>query len=568
MRPWRRLALATGGAGLLVTSLAAGASAGGSDARVTVGSPSGTFPQNKQNEPAVALAMDAAHPNVLAAGANEEVDFAPCAGNSCAFTPGIGNSGIYFSLNGGSSWVQPTYRGWSARSGTAKVGPIGTLPGFYERGLVSDGDPALAFGPRLGRSGFSWANGTRLYYATLTSGFPGRTTIPAGSEAIAVSRTDDVRAAAKGDQGAWLPPVVASRGLRKTTFSDKEAVWADNAASSRHFGTAYVCWTSYGATSAAPVLLARSTDGGDSWSHPVTVSGSRTSAFTGASFCTIRTDSTGTVYVAWEDGLARGVAVQKIARSTNGGRSFGAPQILSPAILPGRLDPAHVAVKDPRYTMDGLAGAREDAGLSLDIANSAPTGRSATNVLVATWSDGRLGLNREIAPVVTSRNGGRSWSRWRDAAAAGDRPSYASVAISPDGTDVYVTYNAFLRPWQATTSSPRPLQGVVRHAGVVGGAVGAFATVHRGASGDARGSSQNDLNSEFLGDYTYVLATRGSAAAAWNDVRGAASCPAIDRYRASLVTRKPLSAPAPLTACPPRFGNSDIYAGRYLDPTP
>lgn len=568
----RGFALLAGGATLLSLAAyvpAAAAAGGGGDAKVTVGSPVMTFPRNKQNEPAVAAAMDAAHPNVLAAGANEEVDLAPCQGSSCPFTPAVGTAGVYFSLDGGTSWRQPTYTGWTARNGTPHVGPIGTLPGYYQAGLVSDGDPALAFGPRRGPGGFSWANGTRLYYATLASGFPGRHTIPTGSEAIAVSRTDRVAAAVAGDSGAWAAPVIASKSLVKTTFSDKEALWVDNATTSRHFGAAYVCWTSFGATAAAPILLARSTDGGDHWSSPVTVARRRGTTFTGASFCTIRTDSTGRVFAGWEDGLAKGVAVQRLARSDDGGRTFTPPRIIAAAILPGRLDPAHVAVKDPRFTMDGLAGAREDAGLSLDIANGAPSGRGATDELVAAWSDGRLGLNSEIAPVVTSRNAGVTWSPFSNAAAAGDRPSYTSVAISPTGTDVYVAYDAFLTPWQRTTNSPRPMQGVVRHADVASsGHAGTFTTVHRGAAGDARGSSQNDLTSEFLGDYTYVIAGRTAATALWNDVRGAADCPAIDRYRASLTTGAPLAAPAPPTDCPPRFGNSDIYGGRYPDPTP
>lgn len=148
---------------------------------VSVGSPPAPFAQNKQNEPA--LAVDANHPNILAAGSNDEIDLEACSAGDptrCPFTPGVGVSGVYFSFDSGASWTQPTYSGWSVRDclGPAPcsphVGPIGTLPKYFENGLVADGDPALAFGPRRGANGrFSWADGSRLYYANLTSAVGG-----------------------------------------------------------------------------------------------------------------------------------------------------------------------------------------------------------------------------------------------------------------------------------------------------------------------------------------------------------------------------------------------------------
>ena len=155
---------------------------GGGDTRVTSGSPDTPFAQNKQNEPWVAV--DPNNSMFLAAGANDEIDIESCAAGdpaSCPFTAGVGVTGITFSLDRGRSWIQPTYTGFSARNclGPAPcvpdpAGPIGTLPFFFETGIVSDGDPAMVFGPRPGPFGtFSWANGSRLYYSTLTSNFGG-----------------------------------------------------------------------------------------------------------------------------------------------------------------------------------------------------------------------------------------------------------------------------------------------------------------------------------------------------------------------------------------------------------
>ena len=114
---------------------------------------------------------------------------------------------------------------------------------------------------------------------------------------------------------------------------------------------------------------------------------------------------------------------------------------------------------------------------------------------------------------------------------AGDRGYYAP-AISPNGTDVYVVYNAFTTPFRDNTTAPRSLVGVVKH--VV--QPGCLADAPSRAPGDPRGPSQNNLEAGFLGDYVYAIATRTHAAAVWNDARNAAGCPAIDAWRMSLRT--------------------------------
>ena len=190
-----------------------------------------------------------------------------------------------------------------------------------------------------------------------------------------------------------------------------------------------------------------------------------------------------------------------------------------------------------------------------------------------------------------------SWTSPSEVAQPGDRGYYSAPAISPNGSDVYLVYNAWLTPFRDSAEgleNDRQLVGVVLHADVAGGTVGAFSEIHRGESGDARGSSQNDLAAEFLGDYVYAAATRTYGAAVWNDVRNAADCPAVDEHRQELHEEavetgvqtaeaeeprgadegkapdqeEAAEAPDVQLVCPANFGNSDIFGGGYADPTP
>jgi hypothetical protein len=584
----RRLATVCAVAVAAALAGAGSAAAFNPDVLVTNGSPPGPFSQNKQNEPTVAI--DASHPDVLAAGSNDEIDMEACnAGpdNDCPFTPGVGVSGVYFSFDGGTTWTQPTYTGLTGRNclGTpgdadppcmARTGRIGTLPWYAENGLVSDGDPAVAFGPRPGANGrFSWDNGSRLYYANLTANVAAVRSEQAfkGFEAIAVSRTDDPEtAAAPGGKSAWMPPVLISR-QSSTTFSDKEQIWADNASSSRFFGTVYVCWASFrgqekGNAAPAPLVVAVSHDGGDTWRERQITPAANNGQRNPLDGCTIRTDSRGTAYVF---GVGTSVTggrqpFEFMARSTNGGANWSQPQpVAGPVTQPGAFDPVQ-----GRPVIDGVAGARSDLAPapSVDIANGAPTGEDATDRIVMSYVSGPLETPHVYFTESTDR--GASWSAPRPIESAGDRGFYAAPAISPNGTDVYVVYNAFTTPFQPTTGTTRSLVGVVLHADTTGGtgATGAFTELHRGATGDPRSSSANSLISEFLGDYVYAAATRTYGAAVWNDSRNGADCPAIDAYRQALQNGQSATAPAVQQRCRATFGNSDIFGGTYLDPTP
>jgi hypothetical protein len=554
---------------------------------LSVGSPSGLTPRNHQNEPAVAI--DAHDPNVLVAGVNDFIDQQPCplettvTIGSCMTEPrpNTGVSGVYFSFDRGRSWTQPTYTGWTRRDCDpatvceGHVGPIGTLPWYYESGLVSFGDPAVAFGPRPDAEGnFSWANGSRVYYANLTANFdqplaPVQGGLFKGLLGVAVSRLDNPTPERVQQKSSWMRPNIVIRAAGTFALQDKEQLWADNGASSPYFGHVYTCNAEFRALTGfgvpVPVMVASSADGGETWTQRKLPG----NAGAGGSFvkkgylggCTIRTDSHGVVYLF----LTRfgGPSPSHVMfRSFDGGKHWTKEQ-------------ATVAISDPcffvdpvygRCVMDGYAGARIDlaAAPSIDIANGAPSGADATNAIVDAWSDGRLGLNNEKTLVSWSTDAGASWAPPTVASLPGDRSMYSAPAISPDGSRMYVVYQAPTAPWRgADMFAPRPYHGVFRSAAFGAGGPSGWTTLYNGPSGDLRGSYPgHDIYQERVGDYVYAAASRTYGVGVWTDARDAGVCQAVQQYRqASLaVGQLALPAPWPLRDCPATFGNTDIWS--------
>jgi hypothetical protein len=573
--------------GLSVAVAPAGTAVTATDALVSVGSPTNLHPENAQNEPA--LAVDASRPNVLAAGSNDLVDMQPCSqlaattASACSFplgtfNLGVGLGGVYFSFDSGESWVQPTYTGLTAAGCSATVepctpvvGPIHTVPNYYEAGLRSRSDPGVAFGPAPGDGGFSWDAGSRMYYANLATNLTD-TRIGGGVNtniAIAVSHIDDVTADSIQDQSNWSAPMLVTPRSSSTAGFDKEQIWADNAATSPFFGNVYVCYVDFHSFSGGngfPLFpyVATSSDGGDHWTSRIVgpplanfQQGSRTG-------CTVRTASDGTVdavYGHFASGTP-GTGSHTLIQSFDGGKHWSQPNEFV------QMNDACYVV-DPvsgRCVGDGIAGARIDlsAAPSIDIANGAPTGEGATDEIVDAWSDGRAGLNHEQTLFSFSTDGGQNWSDPSVVSLAADRSEYSAAAITPDGSAAYLVYMGEQAPFRDTTADPRPNHGVMRTTALgADGAPTGWATVYVGPSGDARGTSQGRiLYNEFMGDYVYAIATPTYGAGVWTDVRRAEDCPAMDAWRQASFDagHRVFPAPWPLGDCPSAFGNNDIFA--------
>ncbi|MGQ0797507.1 MAG: hypothetical protein ACT4OI_06575, partial [Methanobacteriota archaeon] len=290
--------------------------------------------RDTQNEPSIAV--NPRNERNLVAGAND-------------YRVGDAWAGVYASVDGGRTWFEQLMPGYPG-------GPTSVLTGFG-----AAGDPSVAFD----------ADGI-AHYAGIAFNRAGFGSVKDGS----------IWAAHSSDGGfTWTVTIVALGG--KGVFHDHEQIAADRSAASPFRNHLYISWTKFVGFGLTPIVVSRSTDGGATWSAPLEVSGTVTpGGFFQDSIVAVGPD--GSVYVAWDETFttAGGTTAMRllIARSTDGGATFGAPRIVQD-VVPERLHNA--AYRHGTYPALGVA----------------PSGR----VYVA-WADNRLG-DADIL-LTSSANGG------------------------------------------------------------------------------------------------------------------------------------------------------------------
>jgi hypothetical protein len=476
------------------------------------------FPQNKQNESP--MAVNPVDPSNAISGANDEIqepDCAPATGgsSSCPFSPTVDVAGVYVTANGGATWTQ-TILDWYPASG-----------------YTSDGDPVVTFGPKPGTGGFSYASGARAYFGSLV----GSPAFGPGQEQVAIAYSDD-----KG--ATWTGPIIATTKVNKVSFNDKLALWADPNPSSPHFGDLYMSWTLFKGSgnfgesntfSPEPIVVARSTDGGLTWSKPNQLSNAANNGSVGGrQGSQIRTTPNGHVFVVWDGAWKQRSAVLAV-RSTDGGVSYSRPFL--------------VAYKNDNPSPMPGASFRTNSFPMVDVDGSGN--------LYVVWSDYSAGHG--VVKLAKSTDDGVNWSTSTAANVTGRSPFYPAVAVS--GSNVFIGFNAI----DDVAAATAPGAGVVYYDAYYvlstnGGGSFDPAVKISATSSDPDSASTNGLTAQFLGDYNGAAAgSDGVFWFSWTDTRNGSPCAPIDAWRASGFTT---TKPNIYDSCPATFGNSDIYVAR------
>jgi hypothetical protein len=226
-------------------------------------------------------------------------------------------------------------------------------------------------------------------------------------------------------------------------------------------------------------VLNVSSDAGETWIHRQLSRAVDNIVIGGQQNCQVDTDSGGAVYVFWNGFTTKGQLAIFYIRSFDGGKSFERTAHVLTTVEP---------TADP---FDGAAGAATGVTPSISIANGAPTGNDAPNTIAVTYAEGPTPTDEDPGPfekaqVWLGQIDGRAPVDWHGpftASPGTDRPMFPAVALSPHGSDLYLTYDAFLQPWQSEVPTPPALPRLARRLHALGRSDGPrLALVHRARS--------------------------------------------------------------------------------------
>jgi hypothetical protein len=372
---------------------------------VTVNLDTNGAPQNETS-----IAVDPNHPGRVVGSANDYVTrtwSCTISGTPCSAL-GDGYSGTYYSNNGGTSWCCSSSD--PSNIGTLIPGVEHLVGGPYDAG----GDPAVAFDSR-----------GNVYYSGL--GF-NRLSAP---NTVAVNKgTFD----ATGHL-SWGAPTFINPTTSPSVFNDKEWIAADSHASSPYRDRVYVTWTRFvfsagkGAYVQSPISFAYSADGGRTFSDPQLISGNV--LYGQGSRPVVGPD--GTLYVFW-DGSTRHAALGStyMVKSTNGGATWSTPVSVSTlSDIPG--------IRNSAFRVNSYPAAAAAASGQLYVTWTTEVKNGATSFAgdpdCASFIPGNhVSQCHSVAVYSTSSDGGSTWSAPALVFAQKDRTPVDYPVTQPDGS--------------------------------------------------------------------------------------------------------------------------------------
>lgn len=315
----------------------------------------------RQNEPAVA--MDPRNTSVILGSSNDYCGVYAGSPQNGLFVPsGPIWLGYYRSENGGRSFVSSLVPGY----------PGDTSP-YAALALVrtaSAGDPVIA-----------WDGHGRVFFGSESSDDPAGTKKSFGDEWVGrFDNPDGENGNTLNDGKRFLGSVIVAKGVSAPNFlgkfNDKTAIEADRTGGACD-ANVYFAWSRF-TTNASNIYFSRSTDHGETWSTPVSL----TSNVQNVQDPDISVTGNGHVYVTFDQGPTHSGQQDAvlIAKSTDCGKTFAKPQVVTTFTPYNAQDvvspqpvPTQAASDDPMFSEEAQApGAlARDCG---DFANACKSG--------------------------------------------------------------------------------------------------------------------------------------------------------------------------------------------------
>ena len=296
------------------------------------------------------------------------------------------SAGFYASSNGGSTWNKTC---------------LGNLTGYF-----GAGDPGLGYN----RNNVAFVSGV-----SLEAGNPS---------------TGNVVFEKSSNNGAvWSPPQVAVKPVFTNGLADKDWLEVDTNASSPHVNTIYISTTQFDSSGLnSRIAVSHSSDSGKTWTTSLVDATQKYPSVDQWSDLAIGRD--GTVYVTWQRCTANGpagdcggtTASMMFSKSSNGGNTWSSPVVMAKTrLVPDKCGCAFYG---------SLPSTAEPVSNIPAIGIDNSTGPHARNLyaVMYNWTGTQMKLQ-----VVTSTNGGTTWSKPVVVSGATHDEFFPWLSVSPTG---------------------------------------------------------------------------------------------------------------------------------------